>query len=107
MKINPKKQIEQEALKSARQQEQSSQAAENQKQGATSIHQNDSVKLNLGRAIGEQLNIEEMKAERQNRVQELKELIEAGKYDPSREKVAESLGHEIALEILTSNRSQE
>jgi anti-sigma28 factor (negative regulator of flagellin synthesis) len=106
MKINPKKQIEQEALKSARQQE-TSQAAENQKQGAAGIHQNDSVKLNLGRAIGELLNVEDMKTERQNKVQELKRLIEAGEYNPSSQKIAEAVGHEIALEILTKGGSQD
>lgn len=60
------------------------------------------VNVSLGRLIQNELNAEQLQLERRTKVEKLKELIQAGKYNPSSEAVAESVGKEILLELAHS-----
>ena len=61
----------------------------------------DTVNLQLARAINAELNPDAIDHERSKRVAELKALVAAGQYNPSSDAVAEALGREIMLEILS------
>ncbi len=65
----------------------------------------DRVSLGLSRTISSELNPESMAAERRKRVEELKLLVAQGKYNPSSEAVARSVGEEIMLEIMSAGSS--
>jgi anti-sigma28 factor (negative regulator of flagellin synthesis) len=65
----------------------------------------DKVNIDLAKAINQQINPADMKAERADKVARLKELIAAGNYKPSSEAVARAVGDEIVQEILLSGES--
>jgi anti-sigma28 factor (negative regulator of flagellin synthesis) len=60
------------------------------------------IDVTLGRAVNEELNPESLLAERQARVEHLKKLIQEGKYSVPSESIAQALGQEITMEILSS-----
>ena len=62
------------------------------------------VNVGLSTAINNELNPEAMAAERRAKVQRLKELVAEGKYNPSSEAVAKSLGEEIISEIMLAGK---
>ena len=66
------------------------------------IQRDDEVKMSgVGALLNEQLNPQTLSAERKKKLEEIKELLALGKYNPPMEKVAEALSNEISLEILT------
>jgi|GEM_PF-5802049 len=64
--------------------------------------QEDKVSLQISKVINAELNPEVLRAERRKRVEELKKLIEAGRYNPPGEAVARAVATEIATEIFLS-----
>jgi len=62
----------------------------------------DSVDVSLAKAISAQLSPEAMAAERRQRIESLKQQIAEGKYNPSSEAIAASVGEELMFEILGS-----
>ena len=60
------------------------------------------VDVSLGQMIKSQLGVEQLQAERRAKVEELKELVQSGKYNPSSEAIAQAVGQEIAVEIAQS-----
>ena len=65
-----------------------------------------SVDIPVARAIQQELDPEKIEQERREKVERLKKLIAAGEYDPPRDKVAQAVGENIVLEIL-SNRGDD
>lgn len=61
------------------------------------------VDVGLSSAINSQLNPEAMAAERKEKVARLKELVAAGKYNPSSDLVAQALHDDIVFEIITND----
>lgn len=59
------------------------------------------VDIGLARAINEQLDAEKLEEERQEKVERLKAAIKKGEYDPPVDKVANAVGREVVLEILS------
>lgn len=62
----------------------------------------DSVKLSLAKNLGASLDPSKLAGDRRQRIEELKGLIQAGKYNPKTEDIARAVGGEIAMEIMTS-----
>jgi anti-sigma28 factor (negative regulator of flagellin synthesis) len=59
----------------------------------------DKVDVSIGRAIQDELNPQEILAARRQRVEELKELIAKGEYNPSSEDVAAAVLENLTFEI--------
>lgn len=57
-------------------------------------------------AIQSELNPAQFADERRQKVEKLKELVRSGKYFVSSDKIAQAIGDDITLEILTSNYKQ-
>ncbi|MCO6431187.1 MAG: flagellar biosynthesis anti-sigma factor FlgM [Deltaproteobacteria bacterium] len=70
-----------------------------------SVSAEERIKIGLGKAINAELNAELLKSERRNKVENLKELIAAGKYNPSSADVAQAVGEELVFEILSKPQS--
>ncbi len=66
----------------------------------------DTVDIRLGQAINAELSSDTVDGERTKRVAELKALVAAGQYNPPIDAVAESVGREIVLEILSGSDIQ-
>jgi anti-sigma28 factor (negative regulator of flagellin synthesis) len=61
--------------------------------------QSDRVDVSLAKAISAEFSPDTMAAERRSKVERLKQLVAEGKYNPSSEAVARSVGEEIMFEI--------
>jgi len=61
----------------------------------------DRVDLSLSRYISQEFNLEEIEQKRRARIEELKELIAKGEYNPRAEDVARAVTEEITLGVLT------
>ena len=75
-----------------------------QARGKKGIGEETEVNVSLGRLIQSELGVEQLQAERREKVEKLKELIKAGEYNPSSEAVAEALGKELLVEISQSGQ---
>lgn len=60
----------------------------------------DSVKVALGRAIGAEFDPTKMAAERREKVERLKALVESGQYSAGSSEIASSVVAEIGFEIV-------
>lgn len=61
----------------------------------------DSVKVsNLASLLGQELNPSTLLAERRDKVERLKQLVNSGQYKPNLDSVAGAVGEELTLEIL-------
>jgi anti-sigma28 factor (negative regulator of flagellin synthesis) len=69
----------------------------------------DSVDIGIAKYISQELNAADMERTRRERVEELKKLVQSGEYRPDSSQVAQAVGEEIVMEILSAGgaRSKE
>lgn len=61
----------------------------------------DTVDIGLGAAINQTLDPAHLESERRKKIEDLKKQIQAGQYNPSSQDIAQAVGEEIVLEILS------
>jgi hypothetical protein len=59
------------------------------------------INVGLGRMIQSEFDLTRSAAERRQKIEELKALVAAGKYQPDSREVAQAVGEEIALAVMT------
>ena len=67
----------------------------------------DKISVSLGHAIQEQIDSLAFDPKRRDRVNELKQLVQSGQYNPPIPEVARAVGEDIVFEILSQSGSPE
>ena len=101
MKIRPREEdLNSAALGTANQNK--LQRARQEGGAAQLLSDGDTVSVGLASAINSEFNPATLQAERREKIEKLKELIKAGKYNPSSTDVASALDQEVTFEVAGS-----